>query len=118
VLEVVEQQQRRPAIPQPADYRIQRRGGGIALGTDRGGQGGHHVIGRGRAGQPHEPHSAGVLVEQFRCGHQRQARLADAASAGQTHQPLALDRERFTDLFEVILAPDERRASGGKVGRA
>ena len=109
VLQVIEHQQRATALAQPIDDRLQRRAGAIALGADCGGHGGQHLFGRGRGGQPHQPHTARMLIERRGRDDQCQTRLANPAPTRQRHQPLSLDQERASDPLKVVVTAHERR---------
>ena len=69
VLEVVQHDERRPALAQARDHGLGRRDAHVPVRADRRGDGGHHGRRCLRGGEAHQPHPAGVLVQQRRGRH-------------------------------------------------
>ena len=117
VLQVIEHQQRRTALSQPPHHSIPRRSRDITIGADRCRHRREHVIWRSHAGKPHHPYPTGMVVEQPARRHERQSRLADPASPGQTHQPISLLKQRAPHPAQLVLTAQQLRRPGRQVRR-
>ncbi len=106
LLEVVQHQQR-PALGQVAGHRL----GGLAVAAhvQAVGQGLPHHLGVADGCQREEVHAMRECRVQRRRRGQGQPGLADAAGAGQRHQPHLRLGERGAQVLQVAVPPDQRR---------
>ena len=72
-----------------------------------------HRCGVGERRQLDHPHAVGVLLDERAADLDREPRLADAADAGQRHEPVGADE--LDDLGEQTFPTDEARARHGQV---
>ena len=113
VLAVVEHQQHLLRLQVTAQGADHGRRGGLLHAQDMR-QRVRHQRRIGQRCEVDEPDAVAIGIENFRRGLQREARLADAAGAGQRQQ--ACSRQELLDLGQLPFAADERIEHLRKIG--
>jgi len=114
-LEVVQHEQHRTARSKIVDQRLVRRslGADPAFAGDHGAQPGGIALLMGID----PPHTPRVVLQQTVGRRQRQARLANAATAEHCDQPLIVTPQRRAHAFQIAIATDQTSGCHGHAAR-